>query len=134
MGFLFFHHDSYIHLLYIQQEAAPKETVACTTFSSPAYLKNFNDLSVFPSRVIFQRKSVAKVSTFFHSTKTFFKFFSERFFGAVGPRHERYHPKRGKDASLSSFRGFRSRKRVQKYALYPIPQHTPHTTLFFIFF
>ena len=93
MGFLFFHHDSYIHLLYIQQEAAPKETVACTTFSSPAYLKNFNDLSVFPSRVIFQRKSVAKVSTFFHSTKTFFKFFSERFFGAVGPRHERYHPK-----------------------------------------
>ncbi|MCL1626338.1 hypothetical protein, partial [Bacteroides caecicola] len=36
-------------------------------------------------------------------------------------------PEAGKDASLSSFRGFRSRKRVQKYALYPIPQHTPHT-------
>ena len=122
MGLLFSSRLLYTFIIY---KAAPKETVACTTFSSPAYLKNFNDLSVFPRR--FQRKSVAKVSTFFHSTKTFFKFFSGRFFGAVGPRHERYHPKWGKDASLSSFRGFRSRKRVQKYALYPIPQHTPHT-------
>ena len=127
MGFLFFHHGSYIHLLYIQQEAAPKETVACTTFSSPAYLKNFNDLSVFPSRVVFSGKRVAKVSTFFHSTKTFFKFFFGEVFRGGRTAARKIPPQAGKDASLSSFRGFRSRKRVQKYALYPIPQHTPHT-------
>ena len=132
MGLLFSSRLLYTFIIY---KAAPKETVACTTFSSPAYLKNFNDLSVFPYRVVFQWKSVAKVSTFFHSTKTFFKFFSGSFFRGGRTAARRIPPEVGKDASLSSFRGFRSRKRMQKYALYPILQHTPHTFfhLFLIF-
>ena len=132
MGFPFFHHGSYIHLLYIQQEAAPKETVACTTFSSPAYLKNFNDLSVFSFPRCFQRKSVAKVSTFFHSTKTFFKFFSGRFSGAVGPRHEGYHPKWGKMPAFHRLEAFAPESGCK--STHFIQFHNTLHTLFFIFF
>ena len=86
-------------------------------------------LSFLPAS--FSAEKRCKGKHFFSFHQNFFQvFFSGRFSGAVGPRHGRYHPKRGKDASLSSFRGFRSRKRVQKYALYPIPEEKPHIYIY----
>ena len=55
-------------------------------------------LSSLPRR--FQRKSVAKVSTFFHSTKTFFKFFFGEVFRGGRTAARRIPPETGKDASL----------------------------------
>ena len=76
---------------------------------------------------LFSAEKRCKGKHFFSFHQNFFQvFFGEAFRGGRTAARK-IPPQAGKDASLSSFRGFRSRKRVQKYALYPIPQHTPHT-------
>ena len=44
----------------------------------------------------FSAEKRCKGKHFFSFHQNFFQVFSERFFGAVGPRHEGYHPKWGK--------------------------------------
>ena len=44
----------------------------------------------------FSAEKRCKGKHFFSFHQNFFQVFSGRFSGAVGPRHERYHPKRGK--------------------------------------
>ena len=75
----------------------------------------------------FSAEKRCKGKHFFSFHQNFFQVFFGEVFRGGRTAARKIPPEVGKDASLSSFRGFRSRKRVQKYALYPIPQHTPHT-------
>ena len=73
----------------------------------------------------FSAEKRCKGKHFFSFHQNFFQVFFGEVFRSGRTAARKIPPQAGKDASLSSFRGFRSRKRVQKYALYPIPQHTP---------
>ena len=69
---------------------------------------------------------------FFIPPKLFSSFFSGRFFGAVGPRHERYHPKRGKMPAFHRSEAFAPESGCKSTHFIRF-RNTLHT-LFFIFF
>ena len=131
--------SSHIYIIY--------KTTSCTT-SSFVYLKSFKELSFL--ELPFQRESVCKGKAFFLSLQIFSKFFSKKFFRRTSrglsvsrslafPQGKILGVQRPKiSASLHQsviFSGSPSRKRLQRYALFPVLQLLNNYFLrkFFIF-
>ena len=133
--------SSHIYIIY--------RTTSCTT-SQSVYLKSFKELSFL--KLPFQRESVCKGKAFFRNLQIFSKFFLKKFFRrfSEGVRlilsRSLAHPQ-GKILGAASgtlfhslsftqsviFSGSPSRKRLQRYRLFPFLQLLPHTFLQYFF-
>ena len=122
----------------------------CLYYISFVYLKSFKELSFL--KPPFQRESVCKDKAFFRNLQIFFESFFEKNFRRVLRRRAAYPfslpcTSQGKILGAASgtlfhslsftqsviFSGSPSRKRLQRYRLFPFLQLLPHTFLQYFF-